>query len=201
MSGTVGFANMFGTPEEAEGSVLQLPALRYGENPLSKVSVASFSPGLFQKFKERAGTETIGILGGDAFRNYRVGVDYAHSTVYLDRVGRIASSDMSVVGVTLRPEPDGRYTVVAIVEFDGKPSVTNVKTGDVLLGIDGAPVTGATMGQVWSLLGGSLGQTRSLMLEREGKRFTVNASVHHFLAAQGGKGHPGNSTGKWPNKK
>ena len=60
--------------------------------------------------------------------------------------------DVDVVGLTLRPEPDGRFTVSAVLDFDGKPAVPDVKSGDVLLGVDGAPATGATLGQVWSLL-------------------------------------------------
>jgi C-terminal processing protease CtpA/Prc len=62
--------------------------------------------------------------------------------------------------------------------------VPDVKSGDVLLGVDGAPATGATMGQVWSLLGGTPGQVRTLTLEREDKRFTVAATVRRFLAAE-----------------
>jgi len=59
---------------------------------------------------------------------------------------------MDGIGLTLRPELDGRYTVAGVVELDGKPSVPDVTSGDVLLAVDGAPVPGATMGQVWSLL-------------------------------------------------
>jgi len=91
---------------------------------------------------------------------------------------------MDVVGLTLRPEPDERYTVLAVVDIDGKPAVPGVKPGDVLLGVDGAPVTGATMGQVWSLLGGKPGQVRKLVLERGGQRLTLEAPVHRFLWAE-----------------
>ena len=72
---------------------------------------------------------------------------------------------------------------MAVVDYKGKPSLPDVKPDDILLGVDGAPATGAIMGQVWSLFGGSPGQTRPLTLEREGKRFTVDAPVHRFLAA------------------
>jgi hypothetical protein len=183
MTGAVGAANMFGTPEETERFVLRLPSLQYGTSALNQVSIASLPPNLLDKFKQRAGSETVGLLGGDAFRNYRVGIDYAHSAVYLDHVSNTPASDVSVVGLTLRPEPDGRYTVVAVVDYQGKPAVPDVNPGDVLLGVDGASATGATLGQVWSLLGGSPGQTRSLTLEREGKRLTVDAPIHPFLAA------------------
>ncbi len=183
MTGAVGVANMFGTPEETERFVLQLPSLQSGTNVLRQVSMASFPANLLEKFKQRAGTETVGLLGGDAFRNYRVGIDYAHSTVYLDQATNTPASDVSAVGLTLRPEPDGRYTVLAVVAYQGKPAVAEVKPGDVLLGVDGAPATGATLGQVWSLLGGTPGQTRALTLERDGRRFTVDAPIHRFLAA------------------
>jgi C-terminal processing protease CtpA/Prc len=102
--------------------------------------------------------------------------------MYLQRTNT-AAPDMDVVGLTLHPEIDGHYTVLGVAAFDGKPSVPEVKTGDVLVGVDGAPATGATMGQVWSLLGGTPGQTRSLTLERDGKRFTIDAPVRRFLAA------------------
>jgi C-terminal processing protease CtpA/Prc len=92
---------------------------------------------------------------------------------------------MDVVGLTLHPAPDGRFTVLSVPEVDGKPAVPEVKAGDVLLGIDGAPASGATLGQVWSLLGGTPGQVRALTLERDGKRFTVNAPVRRFLEAKG----------------
>jgi C-terminal processing protease CtpA/Prc len=93
---------------------------------------------------------------------------------------------MDVVGLILRPKADGQYTILGVADYDGKPSVSDVKAGDVLLGIEGAPATGATMGQVWSLLGGTPGETRSLTVERDGKRFMVDAPVHRFLAAEGG---------------
>jgi hypothetical protein len=189
VSGAIGAANMFGTPDESERFVVQLPTLQCGAATLSKVLLAFLSATAFQQFKDRMGSETIGALGGDAFRNYRVGINYSHSVIYFDRIANSPASDLSVVGLTLRPEADGRYTVTAVVDFEGKPSVPEVKPGDVLLGVEGAPVTGATLGQVWSLLGGSPGQTHSLTLEREGKRFTVEAPVQRFLAGPSRKDH------------
>jgi hypothetical protein len=201
MTGAVGAANVFGTPEETERFVLQLPSLRYGTSTLNQVSLASLSANLLEKFRQRTGADAVGLLGGDAFRNYCVGIDYAHSTVYLDRLTNAQPSDLNVVGLTLRPDPDGRYTVVAVADYKGNPSVPEVKPGDVLLGVDGAPATGATLGQVWSLLGGSPGQTRSLILERDGKRFTVDAPIRRFLAAQGIKDPPAGTVQKIPKKK
>lgn len=180
MKGAVGAANTLGTPDEPERELLSISRLQFGTATLQNVLVAGFAPSLFKRFTERAGVETIGLLGGDALRTHRVGIDYARGTLYLDLVAATAAPDMDVVGLSLHPEPDGRYTVL---DVDGKPAVGEVKTGDALLGIDGAPVIGATLGQVWSLLGGTPGQTRALTLERHGKRFTVDAPVRRFFTS------------------
>jgi hypothetical protein len=181
MHGAVGAANMWGIPEEAQWEMVRVHELPFGATRLRNVAVAPFAGDRLDFFAKRARVPTIGLIGGNALRQYVVGIDYAHSTVYLQRTST-AAPDMDVVGLTLHPENDGRYTVLGVADFDGKPSVPELKAGDVLVGVDGAPATGATMGQVWSLLGGTPGQTRSLSLERDGKRFTVDAPVRRFLS-------------------
>lgn len=182
MVGAVGPANMWGAETESHWDLLRIPSLQFGSTQLSSIVVASFPDQVLKWFQARAGSPTIGLIGANAFLDFRVGIDYSHSAVYLQRTNAKPAPDMDVVGLILRPEPDERYTIIAIADYDGKPSVAEAKVGDVLVGVDGAPVTGATMGQVWSLLGGTPGQTRSLTLERDGKRFTIEATVHRFLA-------------------
>jgi hypothetical protein len=184
MTGGIGSANLWGMPDEAHWELLRIPSLQYGGVPLSGVGVASFSKEIMSWFEKRAGMPTAGLIGANALLNYRVGIDYAHSTVYFDQVSKTAAPDMDVVGMTLRPEPDRRYTVIGVAEFDGKASVPDVKPGDVLVSIDKVPAAGGTMGQVWSLLGGSPGEVRVLTLDRDGKTFTVNATVRRFLVAE-----------------
>jgi hypothetical protein len=184
MKGAVAAANMWGLDDEPQWEVLRLPSVLFGATTLQGVAVASFPDADLKRYDEWAGTSAIGLLGGNAFRGARVGIDYAHSTVYLDQSPSAPTPDMDVVGLTLRPESDERYTVLAVVDIDGKPAVPGVKAGDLLLGVDGAPVTGATMGQVWSLLGGTPGQVRKLVIERGGQRLTVDAPVQRFLWAK-----------------
>ena len=154
-----------------------------GTPELSGIVFARLPPAAVQRLSDRIGADTDGQLGGEAFRSSRLGIDYAHQAVYLD-AGHGAAPDMDVVGLTLHPEADGRFTVAGVVEIDGKPAVADLKVGDALVGVDGAPATGATLGQVWSLLGGAPGQKRGLTLEREGKRFTVDAPVLRLLAVK-----------------
>jgi hypothetical protein len=184
MTGAVGVANFWGSPEEAHWELLRIPRLQYGGIPFTDVGVASFPKEMMAWFEKRAGMPTAGLIGANVLLNYRVGIDYAHSTVYFDQASKQRAPEMDVVGLTLRPEPDGRYTVIGVADFEGKPSVVEVKPGDVLAAIDKVPAKGGTMGQVWSLLSGSPGEARTLTLERDGKPFTVEATVHRFLSAE-----------------
>ncbi len=93
--------------------------------------------------------------------------------------------DFDVIGLTLRPEDDGRFTILGVADFAGQPSVPDGarrRAGGRSSGRgDGIPVGGSTMGQVWAMLGGTPGQERKLTIERAGKQFTVAAKVQHFL--------------------
>ena len=133
----------------------------------------------------------MGLLGANAFLGCRVGIDYARSTAYFDRVAKTETPEMDVVGVILRPESDERYTIAGIVDYAGTPSVPDAKAGDKLVKIDGIDVAGGTMGQAWSLLGGSPGETRDLTLERDGKQLSVKAPVERFLATTSRKAAAG----------
>ncbi len=187
MSGAVGSANMWGQEAEAHWNLLRLPTIQYGPLTLNDVGVAAFSAETMSFFAKRAGVSTAGLIGANALLNYRVGLDYAHGTVYFKQTSKHRPPDMDVVGLVLRPEPDGHYMVMGVGDFDGKPSVPDVKPGDVLVSIDGTPPTGGTMGQTWSLLGGSPGDVRTLVLERSGKQFTVQATVYRFLSEEPAK--------------
>ena len=124
---------------------------------------------------------TVGVIGSNALLNYRVGIDYAHTTVYFDLGRTYKFPDFDVVGLILRPEGDGRFTILGAADFEGRPSVEGVQAGDRLVAVNRLPVEGSTMGQVWSMLGGTPGQQKQLTVERAGKDLSVLAQVKHFL--------------------
>jgi hypothetical protein len=139
-------------------------------------------------FDNGAGGATAGWLGSEALMNYRIGLDYAHSAVYFD-IGRTFNfPDFDLIGVILRPEDDGRFTVLAIADYEGKASVPEVRAGDQLVAVDGIPIRGSTLGQVLLMLGGEPGKERSLTVERAGEQFVVAAKVQHFLGETDGNG-------------
>jgi len=185
MTGAVGPANMWGMPDEPKWKLMRVDRVQYGPLFLTNVAVVALPKEWMSFFEKRAGVPTAGLLGANALMNYRIGIDYAHSMVYFD-IGRLFNSpDFDVIGLILRPEDDGRFTILGIADFDGKPSVATgpdgVQAGDHLVAVDGIPVFGSTMGQVWSMLGGEPGKERRLTVERGGKQFTVAAELHHFL--------------------
>lgn len=181
MTGAAGSANMWGLDSEPQEKLMRVDRIQYGPLFLTNVAVVEFPKDGFAFFEKRAGTPTAGLLGADALANYRVGLDYDHSTVYFD-IGRLFNfPEFDVIGLILRPEADGRFAILGIAEYDGKPSVAGVQPGDHLLAIDGIPVRGNTMGQVWSMLGGEPGKERTLTIERDGKQFAVIGKVQHFL--------------------
>ena len=184
MTGAVGIANMWGSEDEPRWQLLRLADLQYGPVFLTDVLVASFDTKAMDWFEKRAAVKTAGLIGANALLNYRIGLDYKHGEVYFDLGTTFKAPDMDVIGLILRPEVDGRYSVLGVAEYESKPSVPDVQKGDVLLAADGIRATGGTMGQVWSSLQGSPGKVRTLMLERGGKQFEVKATVEHFLAAE-----------------
>jgi hypothetical protein len=181
MVGAVGPANMWGMNDEPQWKLLRLERLQYGPQFLSGAVMVSTPPDAGAILEKRAGIATAGLLGSNALLNYRIGIDYARKMAYFEIGTTFKAPDFDVVGLTLRPESDGRFTVIGVADFDGKPSVPEVQSGDLLISVDNIPTPGSTMGQVWSMLEGMPGQERKLTLARSGKQFTVAAKVQHFL--------------------
>jgi len=189
MTGAVGPANIGDTDAETKLRTMRVDRVQFGSLFLIDLPAEEASENQTAKLKGATG-----LLGADVLLNYRVGIDYAHSMLYFD-IGRMSQfPEFDVIGLTLRAENGRGFTVIGIVEFEGKPSVAEVRIGDHLMAVDGIPVINSTMGQVWSMLGGSPGQERNLTIERSGKEIAVMATVRHFLAAapdQDDKRHKG----------
>jgi len=181
MAGAVGPANMWGMNDEPQWKLLRLERLQYGPQFLSGAVMVSTPPDASAILEKRAGIATAGLLGSNALLNYRIGIDYARKMAYLEIGTTFKAPDFDVVGLTLRPETDGRFTVTGVADVDGQPSVPEVQSGDLLISVDNIPTPGSTMGQVWSMLEGMPGQERKLTLARGGRQFTVAAKVQHFL--------------------
>jgi hypothetical protein len=181
MTGAVGPFNTAELGDEPRWKLMRVDRVQFGPLFLTDVAVAYFPKDRSTLFAQRPGIPAGGLLSSEALINYRVGFDYAHSTVYFDIGRTVRFPDFDVVGLILRPENDNSFTIVGVVDFDGKPSVPDVQIGDHLVAVDGIPVADSTLGQVWSLLEGSPGQERKLTIARAGQQLTVVAKAQHFL--------------------
>jgi hypothetical protein len=184
-TGAVGPANMWGGSDEPKWKLMRIDRLQYGPLYLTGVPVVALDKDTMAFFTKRAGGAIEGLIGSDALANYRIGLDYAHSTVYFDLGSTFKFPEFDVIGLILRPEDDTRFAILGVAGLGGKSSVPmgdeGVQAGDYLVAVDGIPVPDSTMGQVWSLLEGTPGQERKLTVERGGKQFIVVAKVQHFL--------------------
>ncbi|MEW6745779.1 MAG: hypothetical protein AB1486_23775 [Planctomycetota bacterium] len=186
--GAVGGANIWGWwADEATWPLLRLPGIEWGPARLEDVGIVGL-PKIFPNgtslgdwYSLKTASPVDGFLGPNAFKAFRVEIDFANSAVYFERVEEPDPHDMDIVGLTLRPELDGSYLVVGVAGKGGKPAVDKVQPGDKLLQVGDLVTTGATMGTVVDSLRGKPGDVRTLVLERNGKRFTVEARVERFL--------------------
>jgi hypothetical protein len=186
--GAIGCANIWGWwPGEPDWPLLRLREIQWGPVPLLDVGMAGL-PKFFPNgstlgawYSQKTANPVDGFLGPNAFKAFRVEIDFANSAVYFERGASTDSCDMDLVGLTLRLETDGRYQVIGVATKDGRPVAEGVEPGDTLLDVGDLKTTGATMGTVVDALRGKPGERRILVLERDGRRFSVEAKVQRLL--------------------
>ena len=123
MTGAIGPANMWGLQDEPKWRLMRVARVQYGPLFLTDVATVEFAADRATYFEKRAGVTTAGLLGANALINYRVGLDYGHSTVYFE-IGRTFNFPaFDVIGLILRPEASGSFTIIGVADYAGKPSV------------------------------------------------------------------------------
>ncbi|MCX6558239.1 MAG: hypothetical protein NTW95_12555 [Candidatus Aminicenantes bacterium] len=176
--GAAGSTNFFGFPFETQGALLCLPALAIGSLPVAReLAVLGLDQRLFDWYSQKSAGPVVGFLGAEFIARFRLEVDFPGQMTWWQPGPVPALRDLDIVGLTLRPENDGSFSVAGIVQRDGRPVVPGVQAGDRLLRVDGLDVAGATMGMVINALRGKPGARRVLLLERSGKPTTVKAQV------------------------
>ncbi|MBA4317036.1 MAG: hypothetical protein C0412_01410 [Flavobacterium sp.] len=189
IKGAIGSANMWGwwPPDEQSMMVLRVPEIKWGQvllNNVGIVGVPEFSaqgPALGEWYSQKTTYLVHGFLGPNAFKAFRIEIDYANSAVYFEKDSNVNFNDMDIIGLTLQPQPDNSFKVIGVTQKDGKPIIEGVEQGDVILQIDNFKTTGATMGSVVDALRGKPGEERTLIFERNGKQFKIKAKIYRQL--------------------
>lgn len=184
LKGALGCANIWGWwPGEDTWNILRVPELNWGSVTFSDVGLVGL-PNSFPLavwYSKKSARPVDGILGPNLLKSYRVEIDYAGSAVYFEKRSESDFHDMDMVGLTLRPEMDGNYSILGIAYKDGIPAVVGIKTGDILVKVDDLTIKNSTMGTVIDALRGKPGDTHHLILEHDGKQFEIVGTVKRFL--------------------
>ena len=176
--GAAGSTNFFGFPFETQGALLGLPALMIGSMPVGQeIAVLGLDQGIFDWYSQKSAAPVAGFLGAELIARFRLEVDFPGQMTWWQPGPPSAVRDLDIVGLCLRADGDGSFTVAGVVRHDGQPLVSGVLAGDKLLRIDALEVANATMGAVIDALRGKPGAVRVLLLERAGKRITIRATV------------------------
>jgi predicted aspartyl protease len=179
-TGALGSANFFGFSFETQGTLMRLPELRIGTLSARDVAVLGLPQGLFDWYSKKSAVAVAGFIGANVLKGFRIEIDFPNGMTYWEAGSPPAPGDLDIVGLTLRPEAGGAFTIAGVATKDGKPAVGGVQLGDVLIRVDALDAQGALMGQVVDALRGKPGATRTLVIEREGKQLTAEAKVARF---------------------
>lgn len=179
-TGAAGSANFFGFPFETTGALMRLPDLVIGNLPLHDVGILSLDQSLFDWYSGKSAGPVLGFIGANVLKNYRLEIDFANQMTYWQADKTSASGDLDIVGLTLRPEADNSLTIAGVVHIDDQPAVAGIQSGDKLIRVDQTEVATSTMGSVINALRGKPGDPRTLIVERDGKIFQINAKVLHL---------------------
>lgn len=178
--GAMGCANIWGLwPQEDHWQVVRAPEIRLGDTRISGVGfvglppVFGSDPDIGTWYSRKTAAPVVGFLGPNAFKAFRLEIDYVRGRLYLERRAADDVRDMDMIGLTL--QPDGTSWRVL------RTLVAGVQAGDLLLQVGGLRTSGATMGAVVDALRGRPGDQRVLLLERRGQRLRIVARVRRIL--------------------
>jgi hypothetical protein len=197
--GAVGEANMQTRSDgaEAAGIILRLPEVQLSFLHLEQIGVLGIAPqappfppvpgestvqgDFFDWYSKKAPEPVIGWLGGNVLKGFRVMFDFPRHMTYWEQESNLDPHDLDQVGVTLetRDKAEG-YFIAGVVEKDGNPTVEGLRAGDKLLQVDDLRLAGATRGARFSALHGKPGTVRMLILERDGRQFTLQTKTSAF---------------------
>jgi hypothetical protein len=183
IKGSAGEANMWGWffPREEDWEVVRPDSILIGGTRIEGAALVALPRssvgGLGPWYSAKTAAPVSGFLGPNVFKAFRVEIDYAGGAVWLEKKGEIRGFDMDTVGLAIRPDGDGGYSVSAVARRGGEYLVPSLARGDRILSVDGHTLSGLTMGAAAALLRGKVGERREILAERGGKRFTVGAIV------------------------
>jgi hypothetical protein len=187
-TGAVACANIWGWwPYEEQWEMIRIPAFKWGSVNVTDAIFAGLPP-IFRNgsdvgtnYSRKSARPVNGFIGPNIFKDFRIHISYSDSMVFFKKSNTPHQPETDIVGITIRLLDDLRYEIVGVAEKNGIPLVEGLEKGDLLLQVGNLSTTGATMGTVSNALRGKPGEERILKILRNGKEFSVKATVVHIL--------------------
>lgn len=178
LTGYLGASNTRGMPQELELNVIRIPQVQWGPLQINQMGANE----LFETSGHApAAGDVAGVLGGNVLKSFRIDIDYSNGVAYFDKPAATDVDQLDMVGLIVRPEVDGTYSVARAIDLTEDSKASSVAANDMLVAVDGAPVAGMTMGQLIKALSGTPGQTRELVLRHGESTYSVRAVVRRHL--------------------
>ena len=184
--GAVGPSNMRMEDDgiETAGVLLRIPEMKIGPLSVESVGALAISPDnhghdFMDWYSMKNAVPVIGWLGGNVLRHFKITIDYPHRVSYWERQSALDSHDLDYIGLTLIFK-HGEYFVGGIAVRDGQPTVVGAQVGDKVVQIGTLQTRGASREAIFAAMHGKGGETRPMILERDGGRILLHASVTAF---------------------
>src|SRR5262249_25563370 len=181
-TGAFAAANMIGSPMEAKALMVRIPQISLADVKLESVAAVSRPKGTFENYMSKMmAAPIVGAIGGNVLSAFRIEIDYANGATYFEKRAALNPNDLTLVGINLSPNADGSYKILSVSERHDKEVIEAIKAGDRLIKIGSFEVTSAPMAKVIEALRGKPDEKRTLVLERDGKQFSVTVPVLRIL--------------------
>ena len=165
-------------PGRIPAHVMRLKAIRLGDTSFGNV-VTNVTPNA-----EAAGVsgETMGLLGGEVLRRFRVFVDYSRSQVFLEPNGSVSEPfEFDMSGMSLAAQGDTLHEYRVRFVIPGSPAAeAGVAAGDLLASVDGRASQTMMLSEIRERLREPNRQF-ALELTRGAKRLAVNIRTRRLI--------------------
>jgi len=184
--GAVGPSNMRMADDgiETAGVLVRIPVMKIGPLSVESTGALAISPDnhghdFMDWYSMKNAVPVIGWLGGNVLRHFKITIDYPHKMSYWQRQSVLDPHDLDYIGLTLIFK-HGEYFVGGIAARDGRPSVVGAQVGDKVVQIGTLQTRGASREAIFAAMHGKGGETRPVILERDGGRVLLQARVTAF---------------------
>jgi len=125
--GAVGSANFWGISIETTGTLMRLPGLGLASMTVRDVALLGIGQEIFDWYSTKSAGPVVGFIGANVLRRFRFEIDYPGRMTYWEAGAEIEPRDLDIVGLTIRAERDGSYTIAGVTTKDGTPTVEGVE--------------------------------------------------------------------------